>query len=113
MAATARNKQGKSSHLQLVRPERTPEQWLDLEFQEGIAALEVRAGRRRPRRFYKIAESEMHPLRVLARVIDDGLTAKVPADALVGLAHRCLKRYVARKTRTLVQHDTGEWRPAA
>lgn len=113
MATTQSQKQeNPRSHLRIVRVERTPEEQLDLELAEAFAALEVAHGRPRPRRFYKIAEGELHPGRIVARVVNDARTAKVPAEAITRALFGPFKRYVARKYRLPVS-TTGEFRPAA
>lgn len=98
-------------NLRLVRPERTPEEWLDLEFAEEIAAIRLPRGRRRPSRFYKVAEGQRHPLRVPARLIDDAVRARIPGDVVAGAIYKALKRYIARKAR-LPLPETGEFTAA-
>lgn len=86
---------------------RTPEEWLDLEFASAIAAVPVPKGKPRPKRFHKIAEQDgLAPLRILARVVNDGLDVRA-GKSVVKAASWALDRYVARKTNTPL-HDTGE-----
>lgn len=114
MATTQQQKQGnpsQSHHLRLVRVERTAAELLDLELAERFAALIVRRGMR-PRRFYKVAEGEMHPGRIAARLIDDAQRAGVPLADIVMALLGPMRRYAQRKYRVPVT-ATGEFRPAA
>jgi hypothetical protein len=86
------------SHLSLVTVERTPEQHCELEFTEAVVALKTPSGMERPRRFYKIADDELHPLRVVMRVIDDALRTEIDGAAILRAIVEPLRRLIARKT---------------
>ena len=84
--------------LRLVRIERTPGELLDLEYAEGFAALVVRKGMR-PRRFYKVAEGEMHPGRISARLMDDAYASGVSCAEIINAITAPLRRYAMRRYR--------------
>lgn len=86
-------------HLSLVTPSRSPEQLLDLELAEEFVALDIGDGSERPRRFYKISEGELYPLRVVARVIRDALGAEVSPSALFRALLRPIRRFIERACR--------------
>lgn len=102
-------------YLRLVPIERTPEQALELEFREGIVALEVDG--ERPKRLYKIADGSLVPLRVLARVMRDALMAEVDPMALYRAIMKPIERFIAkvakRRTPTLPTRPDQKYLPAA
>lgn len=99
MDTSARQKQGNVSRgaLRLVSVPRTPEQQLDLELAESFAAIEVPMGGKRPRRFYKVAEGELFPGRILARLVDDAWAVCVSPAALLRALVLPIKRLIERK----------------
>lgn len=101
MTTTTAHKQEnpQRSYLHLVRPERTPEQLLDLEFTEEVGGIPTAPGQPRPRRLYKVADGELFPVRIMARVIDDALA--VGADAMALFLAICgpIQRFIERKAR--------------
>lgn len=101
MTTTSVQKKEKSErpYLHLVRPTRTPEQLLDLEWNEEVGGIEIGAGHERPRRLYKLAAGELFPVRIAARVIDDALAVGADAIALFLAVCGPLQRYIERKSR--------------
>jgi len=83
-------------YLRLVSPERTPEELLDLELREETLRIPTPAGAERPRRLYKLAASELFPLRVLARVLRDMLEADMDPHDVYAAVARPIKRFIER-----------------
>lgn len=88
-----RRKQGK---LSLVAVQRTPEELAQLELAERLNRLTIAKGKKRPRRFNKLREGELFPLRLVGRLTDDAIDVKADDDgfleAMVGTVVRLIRR---------------------
>ncbi len=99
----------KQGRVSLVRGiERTPDELAQLELAERLNKLAIAKGKKRPRRFNKLREGELFPLRLVGRLTDDAIKAKADNDGFLDAVVGTVTRLILRKQRRPVQM-TGEY----
>lgn len=88
---------------------RSPEELLDIEVAAAFAQLRGAKGEVPAKPFYKIAEGEQHPTRVMARRIREARAARVAREEIARAVLAPLRRYIERKYRNPGTTPTGDF----
>ena len=98
----------KQENLRLVPVTRTPEELAQLELAERINRLAIAKGRKRPRRFSKLQNDELYPLRLVGRLTDDAIRARTDEDGFLDAVVGTVTRLIRRKQGRTIQM-TGDY----
>lgn len=105
MTTSDARKQGK---IRLARIERTAEELAQLELAERVNRVRIGKGKKRPRRFNKLREDELFPLRLVGRLTDDAIQAEADDQGFLDAVVSTVTRLIRRKQRGTI-HLTGDF----